>query len=404
MRFVHTSDLHLGKRLHEMPLVEDQRHILGELRDAVRETQAQALVVAGDVFDNPNPPDTAMRMWDDFITGLARDGVELLVVSGNHDSGTRLAMGGRLMRASGVHVAGPLAAGEDVASVTVGGVRFWLVPFVRPADVRAWAQARELDASEVHDYTDALRLVLDQVRSTPGFSEAPEVCVAHQFVTAGGALPLTSDSERLSIGTLDNVDVSAFEGFCYVALGHIHRPQRIGADPTVRYSGTPLKYSRSEVGQVKSMCVVDVDPDGTARVQLRPFEPLRDFREVRGTLDELDELAAGEDERARQDFVSATITDEMPLDVMERLRRDWPNVVEAHPDNLALHAAGAAPITDVLRATGDRLSLFADFFEEQAGRPLTEGERAVVAEALEDAGAAGGGRDGGREAEGGEAR
>lgn len=385
MRFVHTSDLHLGRKLDQMSLEGDMQAMLDQLTEVVSAEHASALVVAGDVFDAPVPPETAVRQWDAFATGIAARGVRLLVVSGNHDSGARLAMGHGLLSRAGFHVAGDLVGEVEHVSLGEGGelVTFWLVPFARPSDVRSWAHDLDVDAASVVDYTSALRLVLDHVRGSDDFSLGRNVVVAHQFVTAGSQAPERSDSERLTLGTLDDVDVSVFEGFDYVALGHIHRPQRIGRD-SARYAGSPLKLSASEIPFAKSFAVVDVAPSGEVATRLVPVVPLRDFREVRGRVDELLGIAAGEPAAMRSDFVRAIVTDDDPLDVVARLRRAWPNLVRVDFDNASTRAVGAQTPSDIDRLTSDIPQLFSRFFCEQAGAPLTEAERELVVSALED--------------------
>lgn len=383
MRFVHTSDLHLGRKLAQMPLFDDTEHLLNQLADLVERSGAAALVVAGDVYESPNPAEAAVRQWDRFITHMAKAKVPVLVVSGNHDSGARLAVGSNLIALSGIHIAGELRG--DLSPVVVEDVNFWLIPFVRPADVRAWAIEQGLDDGMVINYDTALRLVLDHVRSLPAFAERPNVCVAHQFVTNAGVTPERSESEHLSLGTLDNVDYRVFEGFDYVALGHIHGPQRIGRDE-VRYAGSPLKLSSSEIRQNKSFVVVGVKrEDGETKVKFRlvPVEPLRDFRQEKGSVDELVKHGKQEDEKTRNDFVHAVVTDDDPIDVVARLRKVWPNLEQVTFDNAITRAAGVteAPLeVDLEKGMGD---LFRDFFEAQTGKPLAKDEQKLVDDAFE---------------------
>jgi exonuclease SbcD len=390
MRFVHTSDLHLGRKLAQMSLERDSEHLLSQLVDLVERSGAQALVVAGDVYESPNPSEVAVRQWDRFITRMAERRVPVLVVSGNHDSGARLSVGSDLMSLSGIHIAGELHG--ELAPVVVDDVSFWLVPFVRPADVRAWAAELGLDAGSVINYDTALRLVLDHVRSLPEFKLHPNVCVAHQFVTNAGVSPERSDSEHLSLGTLDNVDCRVFEGFDYVALGHIHGPQRIGRDE-VRYAGSPLKLSSSEIDQHKSFAVVGISKkDGATRVKFKlvPVEPLRDFRKEKGSVDELVRRAKQEDDRRRQDFVHAVVTDDDPIDVVARLRRVWPNLEQVTFDNALTRAAGTEDLPTEVDLTKNMGDLFYEFFEAQTGKPLEKDEKELVDNALEKVLAKGG--------------
>ena len=383
MRFVHTSDLHLGRKLSQIPLLSDTEYLLEQLGELVERSAAKALVVAGDVFDSPNPAEAAVRQWDRFITRMAQLEVPVLVVSGNHDSGARISMGSNLMALSGIYVAGELR--EELSPIEIEGVNFWLVPFVRPADVRAWATRMDLDAGLVINYDTALRMVLDHIRSLPAFKERPNVCVAHQFVTNAGLSPERSDSEHLSLGTLDNVDCRAFEGFDYVALGHIHRPQRIGRDE-IRYAGSPLKLSSSEIEQKKSFVVVGItQKEEGVRVKFRlvPVEPLRDFRMERGSVENLVNLAKQEDDKTRLDFVHAVVTDDDPIDVVARLRKVWPNLEQVSFDNAITRAAGAEDVHSEVDLSKDVVDLFREFFEAQTGKPLAEDEEKLVNEAFE---------------------
>jgi exonuclease SbcD len=230
-----------------------------------------------------------------------------------------------------------------------------------------------------------MRLVLDHVRGLPEFADHPNVCVAHQFVTNAGVAPDRSDSEQLSLGTLDNVDYRAFDGLDYVALGHVHGPQRMGRDE-VRYAGSPLKLSSSEIDHHQSFMVVGIKvEDGVTRVRFRPVpvEPLREFRLERGSVDELLRRGKQEDERRRQDFVHAVVTDDDPLDVVARLRHVWPNIEAVTFDNAVTRAAGIDDAPTEVDLEKDMNALFREFFEQQAGKPMDEDEAKLVSDAFE---------------------
>lgn len=385
MRFVHTSDLHLGRKLAQMSLERDNEHVLSQLKELVERSGSQALVVAGDVYDSPNPAEAAVRLWDRFITQMAELGVPVLAVSGNHDSGARLAVGSNLIAHAGIHIAGELR--EELRPVVVDDVNFWLVPFVRTADVRAWAQRLGLDHGAVINYDTALRLVCEHIRSLPSFAERPNVCVAHQFVTNAGVNPERSDSEQLSLGTLDNVDRHVFDGFDYVALGHIHGPQYVGEE-TIRYAGSPLRLSSSEIRQNKSFVVVGIKREGgetKVKHRLVPVEPLRTFREERGSVEELVSAAKRESDDVRNDFIHAIVTDDDPIDVVARLRRLWPNLEQVTFDNSITRAAGVEQLPQEVDLEKDMGTLFREFFLAQAGKPLSKDEAKLVDAALEKA-------------------
>ena len=383
MRFVHTSDLHLGRKLAQMPLEQDCKHLLQQLKDLVEHSESQALVIAGDIYESQNPAEAAVRMWDRFITSMAEARIPVLAVSGNHDSGARLSVGSDLIALSGIHIAGELKG--ELKPVVVGDVNFWLIPFVRPTDVRSWATEQELDAGMVINYETAMKLVLDTARATEEFAARPNVCVAHQFVTNSGITPEQSDSEHLSLGTLDNVDYRVFDGFDYVALGHIHGPQRMGRDE-VRYAGSPLKLSSSEIRQNKSFVVVDIaeeDDKTQVEFELVPVKPFRDFRKERGSVEELVARAKREDERMREDFIHAVVTDDDPVDVTARLRRVWPNLEQVEFDNAITRAAAEEQLPAEIDLEKNMIDLFHEFFRMQTGKSLADDEAKLVSDAFE---------------------
>lgn len=428
MRFLHTSDLHLGRRLNGYLLEEDQRYMLNQLLQMAQDSQVDAIVIAGDVFDTSTPPEWAVRLWDTFLQNAAALAMPLLVVSGNHDSGVRLACASGLLQRAQVWVSGQLESTftTQISSpntshltmppyVELAGVRFWLFPFVRPADVRSWAlrtsaqsmqdsspadknisqeNTSQSDSSsptpaeqvQIGSYTEALSFLCKRAQSLPTFDSMPNVCVAHQFVVGSSGGPQTSDSERTTLGTLDNVDASVFSMFDYTALGHIHKPQPMGSQ-TIRYSGTPLKYSGSEVQDKKSACIVDIDTSApqASRVQFAtiPWQPLHDFRQVKGTLSELEALAEQEDPHDRQDYIYAIVTEADPLDARARLKQVWPNTAEIRFETPEQTARGVSQ--DILDETqlADKHTLFSTFFESVVNRQLTDEEQQVVDEALE---------------------
>ena len=250
MKFLHLSDLHLGRRLCEVDLYEDQRHILNQCLAMATEHRVDGVLVAGDVYDRSVPTVGAVALLDEFLTGLCRANIPVYLISGNHDSADRLGFGSQLLKAGGVHLAAVFSGGLEhyVLQDEFGPVHLWALPFIRPSQVRA-----ALSEETIESYTDA---VADLIRAAgPDFS-ARDLIMAHQFVTSGGKSPETCDSETLHLGTLDNVDAAVFEGFDYVALGHIHGLQKVGAE-YIRYCGSPLAYSVSEVRHHKAAVLVE---------------------------------------------------------------------------------------------------------------------------------------------------
>ena len=308
MKFIHLSDLHLGKRVNEFSMLEDQRCILAEILRIIDEERPDGVLIAGDVYDKSVPSAEAVALLDDFLVRLAKRDLQIFLISGNHDSPERMAFGGRLMEGSGVHLA-PVYDGR-VSPITLtdghGPVKVYLLPFVKPAHVRRCFPEREIST-----YTEALSAAIEAM----GVDQAERnVLVTHQFVTGAARC----DSEEVTVGGTDNVDASVFAPFDYVALGHLHGPQTVGRE-TVRYCGTPLKYSFSEAGQQKSVTVVELGPKGTVTVGTVPLTPLRDLAELRGTYEELIFRGFYEGTSYQKDYVHITLTDEEDIKNMTKL-------------------------------------------------------------------------------------
>ena len=426
MRFLHVSDLHIGKRVNGMSMIEDQVFILGQIAELARAREVDALVIAGDIYDKASPSAEAVMVFDGFLSSLAALGVRVLAVPGNHDSAERIAYAQGLLANQGVCFP-PVFAGE-VERVALpdehGEVVFWLLPFLKPGDVRRFFPDEQIG----DDYAAALRAVIGSC----GIDRAQRnVAVSHQLVTAAGVSPERADDE-IKLGGIDAVDVSVYEGFDYVALGHVHRPQRVGRD-TVRYSGSPLKYSFSEARYGKGAILVEIGPKSAgdeagscASFELLPLVPLHDVREVRMSLAELlaqgaalqaarddgalsesiaDDSDAGElpgagdaesaapDGSAScaagasqpttpdplQDYLHVTLTDEHPqLDAMRKVHELFPNAMTLDYDNAAILAASEQTRGTVDPDKVDAIELFAQFYEEQVGKPLDDAQQGIV--------------------------
>lgn len=377
MRFAHISDLHIGKRLHEVSLLDDQAYILEEIRKILRDGKPDAALIAGDIYDKSAPSAEAVRLFDDFLSGLASDGQSVFVISGNHDSAARVAYGGRIMERSGVHLSAPAYEG-GVRPVTLtdghGLVDIYLLPFIKPVHV-----SLAFPAEKIESYTDALRVAVEKMPIDP---KRRSVLVAHQFVTGA----VRSDSEEVSVGGLDNVDAAVFAPFSYVALGHIHRPQNIGS-PRVRYSGTPLKYSFSEAGDEKSVTMAELDGKGEVSLRTVSLTPKRDLREVKGTYEELMKKENYEG-TATEDYLHIVLTDEEDVpDAMRKLKTVYPNVLRLDYDNVRTRSGAvveAAPETE----EKSPLALAEEFYALQNGRPMsgaqTEYLRRMIGTVWED--------------------
>ena len=372
MKFLHLADLHLGKRVNGFSMLEDQAHILRQILAILDDEQPDGVLIAGDVYDKSVPSVEAVELLDGFLTELRARGVPVLLISGNHDSPERLAFGGRVMDSCGIHIS-PVYDGA-LAPVTLhdafGPVHVWLLPFVKPAHVRRW-----FPDADIESYTDAMA---EAVAHMDIDTAARNVLVTHQFVTGGAR----SGSEELSVGGTDNVDSGVFAPFDYVALGHLHGAQHIGRE-TVRYAGSPLKYSFSEARQHKSVTVVTLGEKGDVQVRTVALTPLRELREIRGSYDELTARSFYEHTTYRSDYLHLILTDEQDVfDAMSRLRTIYPYLMTLDYDNARTRAAGGMSVpAETERRTP--LELFEALYKRQNHRPMSEVQRAYIAQLME---------------------
>ena len=369
MKFFHLSDLHLGRRMYEFSLIEDQKFILEEILRLAEKKCPDAVVIAGDIYDRAVPSAEAVELFDGFLRALSERHIPVLCISGNHDSPERIAFGASLMTPSGVYLS-PVYNGsvEPVAlSDAFGDVRFYLLPFIKPANVR-----RFYPDAVIESYTDAVRCAVENMEVNPA---ARNVLITHQFVTGG----VRSDSEEITVGGTDNVDAAVFDIFDYVALGHLHGAQKIGRE-TLRYSGTPLKYSFSEKDQEKSVALVELGAKGDISVSTLLLTPRRDLREIRGTYTELtlrDNYAGSKTE----DYIHAVLTDENDVpNALARLRGIYPNLMKLDYDNLRTRSS-AVIAAEKRHRTMSGTELFAELYERQNGQKLSA-EQSAYAKAV----------------------
>ena len=371
MKFVHISDLHLGKRIYDFSMLDDQKHILGEILKVIDSEAPDAVLIAGDVYDKSIPSIEAVELLDDFLFELSGRDLQVFLISGNHDSPERLAFASRLISPTGIHLSPVYSGAVEPVELTDGSgpVDIYLLPFVKPAHVR-----RFFPDAKIESYNDALRTAVEALHID---RSRRNVLVTHQFITGAAR----SDSEEISVGGTDNVDASVFDGFDYVALGHIHGPQNIGSE-RIRYCGTPLKYSFSEVSHEKSVTVVDMDKDGDLAVRTVPLRPLHDMREIEGTYEELTYRPAYEGTDT-DDYLHITLTDEEDVpDAIGKLRLIYPNLMCLDYNNSRTRAAGMlSDIADVERRSP--LDLFGEFYEQQNGRPMSDEQEAFAREIME---------------------
>jgi exonuclease SbcD len=366
MKFLHTADLHIGKRLNDFSLVDDQRHILTQIIEIADAKGARGLLLSGDVYDKAIPSVEAVELLDDFITELSERGISAYIVSGNHDSPERLDFGSRILRKHQVHIAGEYGGALMKASASDehGAVNIFLLPFLKPH------MLGRMPGFEAQSFEESVRAAV----AAAGIDRTERnILLAHQFVTAGGRAPETSDSETKSVGGADNIDTSVFDAFDYVALGHLHKPQAVGRE-AVRYSGSPLKYSFSEWEHQKSVVLIDMKAKGDLGIELLALSPRTDMRKVACLVSEL-----GVQDIPRDSYVHVTLTDEgVVVDAIGKARSVFPNVAQLEFAGRADRMGPHHPLADAqLRALSPQ-KLFADFYARQNGLPLSGSQQDIL--------------------------
>jgi exonuclease sbcCD, D subunit len=361
MKLIHLSDLHLGKRINAFSMIEDQRDILTKIIGIIDNERPDAVLIAGDVYDKSVPSADAVELFDDFLVRLAKRSLQIFVISGNHDSPERIAFGRRLMDRSGVHMS-PVYNGQVLPvslEDTYGTVNIYMLPFLKPAHVRRYFPDIKIDT-----YTDALRVAVTKMNLNPA---ERNILVTHQFVTGA----IRSDSEEISVGGSDHVDASVFADFDYVALGHLHRPQNCTSD-RIRYCGTPLKYSFSEVGDQKSVTIIELSRKGTQFIRTAELVPKHDMKEIRGSYKELTLKKFYENSTYQEDYMHITLTDEEDIPyAIGKLRSIYHNLMKLDYDNKRTRSNPEISVN----ANAERespMNLFSDFYKKQNNQAMSE--------------------------------
>ena len=371
MKLIHLSDLHIGKRVNETSMIEDQAYILDRIIEIIESEYADAVLIAGDVYDKSVPSAEAVMLFDDFLCRLAKMNLPTLIISGNHDSPERLAFGNRLMEGSGIYISSVYDG--NIQPITLrdsyGDVDFWLLPFIKPAHVK-----RYFPDAGIESYTDALRTAIKQMNVD---TSKRNVLVTHQFVTGAA----TCESEEISVGGSDNVDAAVFDGFDYVALGHLHGPQNIISNH-IRYCGSPLKYSFSEVGHYKSVTVAELLGKGSLQLSTPALIPLRDMRQIRGRFEDVTASARQLGESAA-DYVHVILTDEEDIpEAIGKLRMVFPNLLKLSYDNTRTRLnRNIDPAEDVQKKSP--LELFEELYELQNNQPMSDAQRTFSTSLIE---------------------
>lgn len=367
MKFIHLSDLHLGIRVNDFSMSEDQRYILDRILDIIDSEAPDGIIIAGDIYDKSMPPAEAVAMFDDFISSIAERKIKTFIISGNHDSAERIAFGSRIMNAGGIYLS-PVYNG-DIKPVVMedeyGSVNIYMLPFVRPSAVREFYPDDDTDS-----YSSAVETAVKHMNAD--FSQR-NIIITHQFVTGA----VRSDSEDISVGGTDNVSADIFADFDYTALGHIHKPQNIGSE-RIRYCGTPLKYSFSEAKQDKSVTVIELGKKGDVNVRTVKLIPLRDMTELKGSYEELMKKSFYEGTGYTEDYVHITLTDENDIpDAVSKLRLVYHRLMKMDYDNARTKKQSIIEGMTSARET-DPEKLFGEFFESQNNVPMNDEQAAFV--------------------------
>lgn len=372
MKLFHLSDLHIGKRVNEFSMIEDQKYILTQILYAADQEKPDGILISGDVYDRTIPTAEAVQVFDAFLTRLSEQKIPAFIISGNHDSAERLAFGSSLMGKSGIYFSKVYDGTVEKIPMqdAYGTVWIYLLPFLRPSTVR---HALPEHAEEVQSAADAVRIALEQTKID---EKERNVLLAHQFVTGAKRC----DAEELQVGDVDQIPAELFASFEYVALGHIHSPQKVGCE-TVRYCGAPLKYSFSEAGQEKSITVVELKEKSSVDLRTIPLKPLHDLRKIRGTYLEVTAKSFYEN-RDCEDYLQVTLTDEEDVpDGMAKLRTIYPNLMRLEYDNKRTRSNAEVRAAERVEEKSE-LELFQEFYELQNNQSMTEVQERFVEELL----------------------
>lgn len=378
MKILHLSDLHIGKTILEQSLIEDQEYMLNQIIEIIKKEKIEIVLIAGDVYDRSVPSSDAVNLLDEFLNNLIKKiKVKVFIISGNHDSKERLNFGSRIFENDGLYI--QTSYEGYIRNVSLedefGKLNIYMMPFIKPADVKRFFE------EEIDGYDDAFRKIMLKENVN---QDERNIILTHQFITAGNSEPEKCESETLVLGGTENVDISNFDKFDYVAIGHIHGPQRIGRD-TARYSGTMLKYSFSEVNHKKTVVVIDYKEKGNLNFKLVPLKPLRDMRVIEGPIEELikEENYKGTNQN---DFIRAIITNEEQVyDAIGQIRRIYPNTLRLDIKNSKSAQNLESDFTKIDNIKQkDELELFDEFFQFQNNVNLNEIQKEIMRKIIND--------------------
>lgn len=373
MKIIHLADLHIGKRVNEFSMIDDQKYILNQILEIIDKEKPDAVIIAGDVYDKQVPSIEAVELLDSFISDISKRKTTTFIISGNHDSAERLAFGSSLMAMGKIYIS-PVYNGK-ISKYTLkndfGSANFYLLPFVKPNHVK-----RFFPDEKIESYTDAIRVVVDNLKLD---TSEINILIAHQFVTGASR----TESEEISVGGLDNVDASVFDDFDYVALGHIHRPQKIGTEK-IRYCGTPLKYSFSEVNDTKSVSIIEINSKEDFNLRTIPLVPKRDMRKIRGTYEELITKTNYENTNT-DDYIHVTLTDEFNVaDAIQKLRVIYKNIMKLEYDNMRTRESRKINLDDMVIENKNPLEIFSEFYKLQNNKEMNDEQKEIIKKIMEE--------------------
>lgn len=373
MKIIHLADLHIGKRVNEFSMIDDQKYILNQILKIIDKEKPDAVIIAGDVYDKQVPSIEAVELLDSFISDISKRKTTTFIISGNHDSAERLAFGSSLMAMGKIYIS-PVYNGK-ISKYTLkndfGSANFYLLPFVKPSHVK-----RFFPDEKIESYTDAIKVVVDNLKLD---TSEINILIAHQFVTGASR----TESEEISVGGLDNVDASVFEDFDYVALGHIHRPQKIGTE-RIRYCGTPLKYSFSEVNDAKSVSIIEINSKEDFNLRTIPLIPKRDMRKIRGTYEELITKTSYENTNT-DDYIHVTLTDEFNVvDAIQKLRVIYKNIMKLEYDNIRTRESRKINLDNMVIENKNPLEIFSEFYKLQNNKEMDDEQKKIIKKIMEE--------------------
>ncbi len=372
MKFLHLSDLHIGKRVHECSMIEEQKHIFSQVISVIDDRKIEAVLIAGDVYDKAVPSAEAVQLFDSFLTSLAKRNLYVFVISGNHDSAERIAFGSEIMQNMNIHMS-PVYDGS-IRAVSVndayGTINIYMLPYIKPVYVRSI-----FEDAKIESYNDAVRFAINQMEVN---ENERNIILSHQFVTGA----VTCDSEEMSVGGVENISADVYDCFDYVALGHIHSPQKCTRE-TLRYCGSPLKYSFSEANHVKTAVIAELSEKGKVNLEFIELKPLHDMREIRDSYSALTSRAIYTGTNT-DDFLHITLTDESPIPgAADKLRVIYPNLLLLDYDNLKTGISDSDENSaDVENKTP--LELLDSFYVMQNGKEMSNFQREYAKKIIED--------------------